>query len=151
MLKTISIINGPAFSAYTNATATVFASGAFTKVALANEEFDTNSCFDSTTNYRFTPNVPGYYQINGGLSLNANAGLSIVCIFKNGSRYKDGTWQNTTGGLQTHSDVSSLIYFNGTTDYVELYGFQSSGGPVSNNSQNQVFSTYFNGSFVRSA
>ena len=35
-----------------------------TKIVFNAKEFDTANAFDSTTNYRFTPQVAGYYQFN---------------------------------------------------------------------------------------
>ena len=61
--------NGPAFYAYRTATQTGIASATFTKIQLNVELFDTNSNYDNVTNYRFTPTVAGYYQVN----------FSVVC------------------------------------------------------------------------
>ncbi|MEZ7974073.1 MAG: hypothetical protein QMC48_03480, partial [SAR324 cluster bacterium] len=58
-----------------------------TKIILDTEEFDTNNCFDSTTNYRFTPTVAGYYQINGAVTLAvpATTGGAAARLYKNGT------------------------------------------------------------------
>lgn len=53
-------INGPAFSAYQSSAQTL-SSGTITKIEFQTEEFDTDNCFDNAINYRFTPNVAGYY------------------------------------------------------------------------------------------
>jgi hypothetical protein len=142
---------GPAFSAYMlNGSANLsVTSGVFTKVKLDTEEFDTNNNFDSTTNYRFTPTVAGYYQISGTvLVVGTTATNAQASIYKNGSEYKTvliGV-QSSTNSQPT---ATALIYFNGTTDYVELYAaITASSGPViSYGSRN----TYFTGSLVRSA
>lgn len=115
--------NGPAFSAYRAASQTV-TTGTYTKVACDTEEFDTNSNYDPTTNYRFTPTVAGYYQVNGQINIYAASGMTraFVGVYKNGSIAKWGTditLPSNISGLRAH--VSSLIYCNGTTDYVELY------------------------------
>ena len=113
---------GPAFSAYQNATTSIAASTA-TKISFQVEEFDTNNNFASST---FTPTVAGYYQVNAtanylsGTSTGTNAFLSI---FKNGSEYKRGVVN--AAAVQPSLTVSGLVYCNGTTDYVEIYGFQS--------------------------
>ena len=76
---------GPAFFAYRTSTQSVTA-GVTTKVQLNGELFDTHGCFDSTTNYRFTPTVAGYYQFNATLGIFGNNGSqSNVEIRKNGS------------------------------------------------------------------
>ena len=113
---------GPAFSAYPSANATISAT-TYTKVILNTEDFDTASAFDSTTNYRFQPLVAGYYQINFVATMpqiatsNTN---SFVALYKNGSLYKAGGYQNTAG-QQANCSWSGLVYLNGSTDYLEMY------------------------------
>lgn len=134
---------GPAFSAYQSSTQS-FSAGTWTKVQLQTEEFDTNNNFDSSTNYRFTPTVAGYYQFTGSFYL--NAGTTIICgIYKNGSQAKLGPYLVVTSAIQ--NICSGLIYMNGSTDYVELYGFSGSGGT----SLNGAAVTYFQGAMVRAA
>jgi len=124
--------NGPAFSAYqTNGSANQsISSDVWTKAKIDTEEFDTNNNFD-TTNNRFLPTIAGYYQINACLYLrNASASpIKIVGLYKNGSIYKQGMQLYFTGNYYIAADtfpVSSMMYLNGTTDYVELYGYISS-------------------------
>jgi hypothetical protein len=142
--------NMPAFSAYASANSAMLTSGTYTKVVLNTEEFDTNSNFDSTTNYRFTPTVAGYYSITGSIfySYDTTAPNTIqAVIYKNGSAYKNTQLLATS--LYGTQVVSSIIYFNGTTDYVELYSRQGNG--VNCYSAGGSTLTYFNGSMVRSA
>jgi hypothetical protein len=140
--------NMPAFSAYTSANNTTFTASAFTKVTLDLEEFDTNSNFASS---RFTPTVAGYYQVNGAISFSTSTGLMFTSIYKNGTRYKDGVWLLASATTQSLSVVSSVIYCNGSTDYIELYGYNGNASSVTNNNGGQTYSTYLNGVLVRSA
>lgn len=144
---------GPAFSAYQSGTAQVIATATFTKVSLQSEEFDTNNNFDSTTNYRFTPTVAGYYQLNGAVSTGASAGTTICTIYKNGSEAKRGN-RISNGTSFLSATTAALIYMNGSTDYVELYIYQDSGGNATMNygggSDSRV-TVYFQGSLVRAA
>lgn len=145
--------NMPAFSAYSNANQSI-SSITFTKISLQVEEFDTANAFDSTTNYRFTPLVAGYYQINGGIQFTATICRSgIALIYKNGSAYKQGTYMpqaTTTDATVQSPTVSSIVYLNGSTDYVELYGWsQSLSGAITTTSGSTT--VWFNGSLVRSA
>jgi hypothetical protein len=143
---TVAATAAPAFSAYQSTGQTV-TSSTFTKLSQQTEEFDTNSNFDSTTNYRFTPTVAGYYQINCSFALSTgDATIFLVSVYKNGSEFKRGV-QFGTGGSQ--SVVSVLMYLNGTTDYVESYGYQGSG--VSKTSSGSSLSTYFQAAMIRSA
>lgn len=133
--------NMPAFSAYASS-ATNTATATFTRLVFATEEFDTNSNFASN---RFTPTVEGYYQINGATS----GGFStiIVSVFKNGTEYKRGT--QALGATLSLVNVSTLVYLNGSTDYVELYWYQASGSTQNSAVGSSV--SYFNGCLVRGA
>ena len=143
--------NGPTFAAYRNADQSI-TTNTWTKVQLNTEEWDTANAFDSSTNYRFTPQVAGYYQINGGIYAGASGTITriIIAIYKNGSIYKMGNYiaPITADSLRGVAVVSSMVYFNGTTDYVELYGYITATGPVFAGDSSQV---YMNGSLVRSA
>jgi hypothetical protein len=59
--------SGPAFRAFRNTSAQSVTAATWTKVQLNGETFDTATCFDSTTTYRFTPNVAGYYSLLANL------------------------------------------------------------------------------------
>jgi len=118
----------PAFNAYRTSVQAV-TSGVWTKVQLNVEEFDTANVFDSATNYRFQPTTAGYYQINGAISGTATGTTLVVsAIYKNGAGSKQGSWvSSTNGGVST---CGGLVYLNGSTDYVELWGYVS-GAPTS--------------------
>jgi hypothetical protein len=139
--------NGPAFSAYQSSAQTLSAT-TYTKINFQTEEWDTANCFDSTTNMRFTPNVAGYYQVNGGISSATSATGIIVNLYKNGSSHRIlyfngfGGFSNSNGGFG-----SAVVYMNGSTDYVELYGYFTTGQAVSTG----INTAYFQASMVRSA
>jgi hypothetical protein len=119
--------NQPAFSAYASAT-TSTTNITFTKVAINTEEFDTNNNFDSTTNYRFTPTIAGYYQVSGAITWATSAtGYGIASVFKNGAEFKRGNSNPLSAAVNVTQNVSTLIYLNGSTDYIELYAYQNSG------------------------
>ena len=138
----------PAFSAYSNPGTTV-AAATFTKIAFQTKEFDTNTNYDATTNYRFTPTVAGYYQISAAFTSSnlTTASNNAIFIYKNGSQYRTG---NTVGGgaVYPYYTVSSLVYFNGSTDYVEIYCYVSG---VSGITTNTGTTCNFCGVYVRSA
>ena len=123
----------PAFSTYRATTNQSISNATTTKVQLNAEEFDTNSNFDSTTNYRFTPTVAGYYQMNGSVAFNVTTmNLCVLFIYKNGSAFKRGTYISATQSTDSVGVVSGLIYFNGSTDYAELYMYINAtvGSPI---------------------
>jgi hypothetical protein len=136
---------GPAFSAYRNAARNTGAGG-WNSVIPDTEEFDTASCYDTTTG-RFTPNVAGYYQINGAVYSGASTNELMAAIYKNGVTYKYGT-RTASGG--NGASVSSVVYFNGTTDYVELYVYYGGSSAVALTVGSTIYN-YMNGVFVRPA
>lgn len=139
---------GPAFSATMSADQTIGTSA--TKITFNTEVFDTNSNYDPTTNYRFTPTVAGYYQINFNLctlpASGSASGQFYFYIYKNGSSYiQQRTFYSSAGNFLA-CQVSNVIYCNGTTDYIEAYAAGASQSMI-------IYSSYssFNGAMVRSA
>jgi hypothetical protein len=139
------ITSAPAFSAYLGSSQTI-SSGATTKVQCNTEEFDTANCYDNATNYRFTPNVAGYYQVNCAAQETAGASVILqINVYKNGSLAKKSSY---VGGVAYYACTSSvLIYMNGTTDYLEFYLYASASAVLATGTQ----STYFQASLARSA
>ena len=141
---------GPAFSAYRASSNQTVTSSTFTKVQLNAEEFDTASCFDSTTNYRFTPNVSGYYQFNAAVAMSGTSiTLAVASIFKNGSEFKRGNDLRASLTTNCSPVVSALIFMNGTTDYVEFYGYVTATGTPAFSAFSAE--TRFDGVLVRAA
>jgi len=142
--------NGPAFGA-TLSTSQTFTANTWTKVQFNSEDFDTNTCYDPSTNYRFTPNVAGYYQINTWISFDSSGTNPVSVgakIYKNGSYYRIGNFQAATPNSSVMVGGSGIVYANGSTDYFETYGYMNGGsGTIS------VFPTgsYFSAALVRSA
>jgi hypothetical protein len=141
--------NGPTFSAYQSSTQNV-SNGVATKIQFQTELFDTANCFDSTTNYRFTPNVAGYYQVTAGwVGTTTAATLMTGYVYKNGSlTYNMGNFYISTSGSHG-SNGSWLIYMNGSTDYIEFYGYQT--GTVTMATAAAANGTYFQAALVRAA
>lgn len=133
---------GPAFSVYLAGTGATIGTSA-TKVTYDTEEFDTNNNFASS---RFTPTVAGYYQINAQIQPNSSYTGGFIQVYKNGSVYKSGTYINAAvsfGGFT----VSTLVYCNGSTDYIEIY----SAFTTSQTAAAGIQFTWFNGCLLRGA
>jgi hypothetical protein len=112
-------VAAPAFSAFNAGTQSISASTT-TKVIFNGENFDTNNNFDSTTNYRFTPTVAGYYQLSTSVYEQGAGGAFIaLTLFKNGASYQE-LFRTTSTGQATMSG-GCLAYANGSTDYFEIY------------------------------
>lgn len=136
--------NQPAFSAQITTVQTITLN-VDTKIVFGSEYFDTNSNYDSS-NGRFTPTVAGYYQLNAQLYFPANSSSYATIAF-----YKNGTSIATSAtASQTYvapcPNLSSVIYLNGTTDYVEVYGASGMSGTI-----NLTAFSRFSGVLVRSA
>ena len=118
------MVNGPAFSAYASAAQTVTLNF-YTKVAINSAIFDTNSNYN-TSLYRFTPTIAGYYQVNGLVRGNAVTSFTSLfsSLYKNGVIYSSGGWTQTSTSLSgaNHVQLSDLVYMNGSSDYIELWG-----------------------------
>lgn len=118
---------GPAFNAYASSILSL-ANNTYTKVPVNVEEFDTNSCYD-TTLYRFTPNVAGYYNVFAVGAIyptGSTTTAGVAHIYKNGSSFFTMTYPSSNGPASSLS-INQLMYLNGTTDYVEFYLYQNSG------------------------
>ena len=143
--------NGPAFSAYLSASAQSITGSTFTKIQMSGELFDTANCFDSTTNYRFTPTTAGYYQINLSVYCDYTVtafGRGTSAIYKNGSVINDTTMVSTFYGAL---NCNVLIQMNGTTDYLEFYGAIYSGAGLQFLGVSGTNKTYVTGYLARSA
>tara|TARA_R110000868_G_scaffold146550_2_gene367377 strand:- start:138 stop:698 length:561 start_codon:yes stop_codon:yes gene_type:complete len=140
--------NMPTFSAYLSSGQTLSAN-TWTKITLQTEEWDTANCFNNSSTYHFTPNVAGYYQVNGSIRQDSNTNPLGCAIYKNNAVYRYGAQTAVTSGTAslTIALVTSLVYMNGTTDYIALWGYSQAGGALDTTST----STYMNASLVRSA
>ena len=137
--------NQPAFSASPISSGTNCATATWTKITYDTESFDTNNNFASS---RFTPTVAGYYQISGNLRwANSITATTIgMALYKNGSAYC--TVLGSSSSTPLALCPTSLMYMNGSTDYVEFYAYQNSGSTQATDYGSQYS---FSGCLVRSA
>jgi len=122
-------INGPDFvGARITSNQTISASTA-TKLQFNGETEDYHSAWDSSTNYRWTPLIPGIYQINVTAKVEddgATPQFVRLMLYKNGSDYQWGIFNSWgTGEPRLHENYQT--YLNGSTDYVEIYVYHQSG------------------------
>ena len=130
-----TLTNTPMFGAYGNGT--TVGNNSYTKIEFQNEVYDTDSAFDSSSNYRFT--VPsgkgGYYFFNiilapdngvtftdwrAQLYKNGSNGGQAAGFFNFASDTKDvsGDFPNITGSCVVNLSAG---------DYIEVYGYHNSG------------------------
>ena len=111
------------------------------KIQFDTELFDSDSKYDNSSNYRFTPGVAGKYY------LFANARYPVSTDFEN---FQMSIRKNNTDVLfmnRKHFHYGSM-YIGGmvtsnTTDYFEAFIYQDTGGAI--NVNGLVVQTYFGG------
>ena len=134
--------SGPAFLVTKSANQS-FSTTTATKVTWDTENFDTDSCFASN---RFTPNKAGYYQINALVTQTfASNSYHEVGFYVNGSQSvrigqgNSGTADGISGG--------QVFYFNGSSDYIEVFVYSESSSPSISGPSGQCG---FSGVWIRS-
>jgi hypothetical protein len=139
--------NYPAFEA-NRATDLTLTDNATQKMTYNTEIFDTDSCYDNATNYRFTPTVAGKYYVYASLTIQASSAttlnLAFLEIHKNGAKYR-GTMNNMNANFITGLTpyVGTVIDMNGSTDYIEVYVRPTvSSGTVKSEGADNVFGAY---------
>ena len=141
-------VNTPAFEAYPSADLSV-ASSTSVKVQGNTERFDTDSAYDNSSNYRFTPQVAGrYFTYCSGTYNLVNGGIGLVVeIRKNGSavlagKIEDGQYS----GASNYKTITcqGVVQLNGSSDYLEMFTSTTSGltRTLSADSQRTLFGAY---------
>lgn len=144
-------IVGSSFAAFGN-TPTTIPNNAWTKINFDTVYFNVNNNFSTSTS-RFTPTIPGYYQLNSSVQLSLSAvpsgGTSIFALYKNGVEFQRGArLPNSTAGLGV--TFSSIVSADGSNDFYEMFLIQGSGDTVITESGTANVCPQFNGSFIRS-
>lgn len=148
--------NGPTFSAYQSTQQPSLTSGTSTLLQFQTEEWDIGGCFNNTGStvtlngisapaYSFTPNVAGYYQITAGSGVASSVVYMSMFAYKNGSLWK--RLSNTNTATVSGVNGSTIVYCNGTSDYIQIYLSQGGNQQLANSSD----STYFQAVMLRSA
>ena len=140
--------NTPAFQAkFADSTTQSISNSVDTKVQFTEEVFDTDSAYDNSSNYRFTPQTAGKYLVYAFLKHNPTSGNNLdtanTYLYKNGSieanfDFIEGDKVNvmTTGGFK-------VVDMNGSSDYVECYVYQNTTGtPQIESSYQSWFGAY---------
>jgi hypothetical protein len=147
-------IDGPTFSASQSTAQTI---SGFSLVQYQTKDWDTAGAFNNTgstvtlngisvPSYAYAPNIAGYYMVNASVLANSATSGMFVGIQKNASVYQYGT--NFPSGTSLYNGVlSTIIYLNGTSDYIQFYAYFNTTGLTANDATK----TWFNAAFLRSA
>jgi hypothetical protein len=134
----------PAFSGYLSGNQTL-SSTVYQKLSINTMEYNIGNFYDATTNYRFTPNIAGYYQFNAALTVTAQQ-VILLSFYKNNASFKRVAYSYNSPVFVASG--SALIYLNGTTDYVEVIGRSETGGTAYGGGAE---TTWFQGYLVKAA
>ena len=119
--------NTPAFEAHLSADQSV-TDDTDTKATCNTEVFDTDGCYDNSTNYRFLPTTAGKYFVYGFIETTTPAVdatvYSIVSLKVNGSviLYSMLDSRDNSLGYNNGVTVTGVIDMDGSSDYIELWG-----------------------------
>ena len=121
--------NSPAFHAYLSANQEP-SNDTVTVVQFNTESFDTDSAYDNSSNYRFTPQVAGKYFVYAGILHNPSSSNNIqqasIFIRKNGSEITENFFASSTNPADSLAVVSEItVTLNGSSDYVDVVGQQA--------------------------
>lgn len=115
---------GPVFRATQSGSQTVTNNTTTKITALTLESFDTANCY-STSTQRFTPNLSGYYYISVSVVGLGSTGTNLAeaTVGYNGAGASIGSLVfSNTAYSSAQSTTSAVLYFNGSSDYVEAFG-----------------------------
>lgn len=111
-----------AASVYLSAHQTVSAS-TNTVIGFDSVEFDTDSEFNTST-HQYTPTAAGYYLVTANLRCQNDTagGQCYLRLRKNGVLTKQTQLYAVSSNDDPQVDISTVLYLNGTTDYVDIQG-----------------------------
>ena len=118
----------PYCSVYRNGDQTL-SDNTWTKIQYNVENVDSAGAFDSSTNYRFTPQTSGYYFVScngtcGNTSDNSIDSFKLK-LYKNGSEITSTQsrrdWDVTGINFNDSLHTSVIVQMNGSSDYIEAY------------------------------
>lgn len=142
----------PSFSAHrNNVDATAITTGVTQVIQFPTEDWDTHNWFDTATG-RFTPQVAGYYRINGQLAFTtgiAQGNRLFAYLLKNGGIVKRGVMFAGSPADEGRPRVAALVYANGSTDYFQIASHANSTGNYT--ISGSADGTYFQAELVEAA
>jgi len=121
-----------------------------TKIQFNAETYDTANAFDSSSNYRYTPQTSGKYFLYAHVYIANGSSATMeeytINIYKNGSKIAGNSLDHRSSGLGYNFmvPVSTVVESNGSSDYYEVYANVNWGGG-SQNIKGAANQTFFGG------
>ncbi|MCX5209823.1 hypothetical protein OG689_11055 [Kitasatospora sp. NBC_00240] len=126
-----TFLTNPPIVQITQSSAQALAHATLTAIGFDTTLFDTYGGHSNVTNNpRYTPTAPGLYLVLAAVSFASNTtGGRDVEIRKNAVTVNvgQGAGQGSAGAINTTIDAWAFIQCNGTTDYIDVVAYQSSG------------------------
>ena len=119
--------NTPAFAASRSSTQAI-ANNTLTKIQYNNELFDTDSAYDNSTNYRFTAPSAAKYFFYCSVRFATGTYIPDLAPYKNVAQI--GWIAGAKGDSQYQSLFASFSLDLASSDYIEIYCRQNSGGSL---------------------
>lgn len=97
------------------------------KIQFNSTRYDTHGYWDAT-NYRYLPLRTGYYLFAWSLGFEAGASANANCVaglYIDGSADRAANAINPTTTTQITASNSTIVYCNGSSRYLEVYGLCS--------------------------
>lgn len=131
----------PAFLVNKNGTNQTVSTNTTTKLTWSNEVYDTNNNFASD---KFTPAIAGKYLVMAAVLCTDSTGHCMANIYKNGSVVAQGAAKSSDPDKTGF--ISIIVDMNGSTDYLEAYGYNGGGTTISG----AAINTFFTGTLIAS-
>lgn len=134
ILDQIVFLSQPPIAVLRQTGAQSLSTGAGTAITFDAEDIDTHGGHSTVTNTsRYTAQIAGWYQLSGGVSITGSATNRRACWWtKNGSDIA-GSEATVSAGDDTGTltvPARTILVLLAVADYVELKGFQDSGGSL---------------------
>ena len=129
----------PSFHAYRSDAWNSVPNNTWAKIPINAEEWDTDSAYDNSTNYRFTPQVAGKYFIYASCNNGASLTSQYCAIYKNGCVSGTAQIDASAGSI---CNVTRIVEFNGSSDYVEAYVYMQGTASASMSQSRTFFGGY---------
>jgi len=140
--------NNPAFAAR-NSAGQALASATMTLLQFDTEIFDSDGTYTNSSTFKFTPGVSGKYFIYSSVDLDGITDQAYVLmeLYKNGSAISlaGDTIKSINFSAKTENNQTFLtaIVDANTTDYFQIYGYQSASGSKSTRTDyGNIFGAY---------
>ena len=139
------LMHTPSFDArQTEGNETALADSTATAIVCDQDDYDPDN-YHNTSTGRFTPGVAGTYFIYAQIFLDD---LSDGNFFRAGLRKNGSTWRyfgyvyGSAAGSDWGIAGARMVYLNGSTDYVQMYGYHNEGSSLNTRASSDLYTAW---------